>query len=40
MKQAGSHTVSFGAGLFASGIYIYRLQAGKLKFTRKITLLK
>ena len=40
MKQAGSHTVSFDAGNLASGIYIYRLQAGEQTFTRKMTLLK
>lgn len=40
MKQAGSYTVSFDAGTLASGIYIYRLQAGEQTFTRKMTLLK
>lgn len=40
MKPAGSYTLSFNADNLASGVYIYRLQAGNQSFTRKMTLLK
>ncbi|MCC5925637.1 MAG: T9SS type A sorting domain-containing protein [Bacteroidetes bacterium] len=38
---AGSHTVPFkAAGSLASGVYVYRLQAGGETITKKMTLLK
>lgn len=37
---AGSHTVTFDASMLASGIYLYRLQAGNNVFTRKMMLVK
>jgi hypothetical protein len=40
VMQAGSHTVSFNAENLSSGVYIYRLQAGSVVLTRKLTLLK
>ncbi|TVR12852.1 MAG: T9SS C-terminal target domain-containing protein [Balneolaceae bacterium] len=39
-QPAGTHNVSFDASNLASGIYIYRLQAGQLVLTRKMVLLK
>lgn len=39
-KSAGSYNVSWNAANLASGIYIYRLQAGANVFTRKMTLIK
>ncbi len=38
--RAGSYTYQFNANYLASGVYIYRLQAGDYTFTRKMTLLK
>ncbi|MCH8557657.1 MAG: T9SS type A sorting domain-containing protein [Balneolia bacterium] len=38
--SAGSHTVSFDAGSLASGMYIYRLQAGSHIETKKMMLVK
>ncbi|MCH8525419.1 MAG: T9SS type A sorting domain-containing protein, partial [Balneolales bacterium] len=37
---AGYHTVSFDGSRLASGVYIYRLQAGNTVMTRKLTLIK
>jgi hypothetical protein len=37
---AGIHTVTFNASGFASGVYVYRLEAGSQTFTRRMTLLK
>ena len=37
---AGVHTVSFDAGKLASGIYLYRLQAGNVMLHRKMTVVK
>jgi hypothetical protein len=39
-KHTGSYEVEFDAGMLASGIYLYRLQAGKYIETKKIVLLK
>lgn len=38
--QAGVHTVSFDARNLSSGVYVYRLQAGSVVLTRKLTLVK
>ena len=38
--EAGNHQVQFNAGNLASGMYIYRLQAGSHVFTNKLTLVK
>ncbi len=38
--SAGNHTVTFDATALASGIYLYRLQAGSNVFTKKMTLVK
>ncbi len=38
--QAGQHTVSFDATDLASGIYVYRLQAGSFTKTQKMMLVK
>jgi len=37
---AGAHTVSFDAGYLASGIYLYRLQAGSVMLHRKMTVVE
>lgn len=39
-RQAGSHTVSFDASRLASGVYVYRIQAGSFIATRQMTLIK
>ena len=39
-KVAGRHTVNFDAQNLASGMYIYRLQAGNSIITKKLTLIK
>ncbi|MEX0609551.1 MAG: FG-GAP-like repeat-containing protein [Balneolaceae bacterium] len=38
--EAGFHQVTFDARNLASGMYIYRLQAGNAVFTKKLTLIK
>lgn len=38
--NAGNHTVTFDAADLASGIYMYRLQAGNTVLTKKMTLVK
>ena len=38
--EAGYHQVPFDASNLASGMYIYRLQAGNQVFTKKLTLIK
>lgn len=39
-QQAGEHEVVWDASRVPSGIYFYRLDAGKYSYTRKMTLLK
>lgn len=38
--EAGSHQITFDGSNLASGLYIYRLQAGELTATGKMTLMK
>lgn len=38
--QAGTYSVQFDASNLASGVYLYQLEAGSFKATRKFTLLK
>jgi len=38
--NAGSHTVNFDASNLSSGVYVYRLQAGSVVMSRKLTLIK
>jgi len=39
-KAAGSHTVSFNASEFSSGMYIYRIQSIGFSQSRKMLLIK
>lgn len=39
-KEAGDYTVKFDASKFSSGLYIYKLTAGKFSETKKMLLLK
>jgi hypothetical protein len=39
-REAGYHEVKFDGSGFASGPYIYRIQAGEFVQTRKLLLLK
>ncbi len=38
--DAGKHSIKFNASNFASGVYIYRIEAGNFKANRKMVLLK
>jgi hypothetical protein len=40
LKQAGYHEVTFSAAGLASGVYLYRLDAGSFTTTRKMVVLK
>ncbi len=40
MQTPGQYTVNFNAKKFASGVYLYRLQAGNFIETKKLMLLK
>lgn len=39
-REAGAHTVTFDGARVASGVYIYRIQAGSFVQTRQMTLIK
>ena len=39
-REAGSHQATFDAGHLASGVYLYRLQAGDFVRTKKLTLIR
>ncbi len=39
-KSAGNYTVSFDASKLASGVYVYSIQAGDFKVSKKMMLLK
>jgi len=40
MMKAGSHSVTWDAGKYPSGVYIYKVKAGKYEKTMKMTLVK
>ncbi len=40
VQQAGAHEIQFQAGTLASGIYMYRLEAGNFTSTNKMILMK
>ena len=39
-KEAGNYEVEFNAGNLPSGVYFYRMKAGKFSKTRKFLLIK
>jgi hypothetical protein len=39
-RHAGTHNINFDAGHLSSGVYIYRLTAGNMVLTKKMTLIK
>jgi len=39
-ESSGRYSVRFDGGQEASGVYLYRLEAGKNELTRKLVLLK
>ena len=40
VQQAGTHEIQFQAGTLASGVYMYRLEAGNFTSTQKMILMK
>ncbi|MGA9116589.1 MAG: C25 family cysteine peptidase [Bacteroidota bacterium] len=40
VREAGHHTAVVQAGNLASGVYFYRMEAGRFSFTRKMVLLR
>ena len=40
LKSAGSHSVTWDASQYSSGIYFYKLTTGDIVFTKRMTLLK
>jgi hypothetical protein len=40
VQPAGRHTVTFDAGIHASGVYFYRMEAGDFSRVRKMVLIK
>jgi len=40
VQQAGAHEIQFQAGALASGVYMYRLEAGNFTSTQKMILMK
>jgi len=39
-QKAGNYEVSFDASNLTSGIYLYRLQSGKMNINKKMILIK
>ncbi len=39
-QTAGSHSITFNAGVLTSGVYFYRIEAGKFSQVRKLSLVK
>jgi hypothetical protein len=39
-KSAGSYSVNFDASLLASGVYMYKLQAGESSIVKKMLVVK
>ncbi|MCC6256038.1 MAG: T9SS type A sorting domain-containing protein, partial [Ignavibacteriaceae bacterium] len=39
-KAAGKYEINFNASNFASGVYIYKIQAGSFNSSKKLMLLK
>ena len=39
-QSAGSYSVEFNAGNFASGVYFYRIESGSFKDIKSMILLK
>jgi len=40
MQAPGAHTIRFDGSTLASGMYLYRLQAGKFTEVRKMVMVK
>jgi hypothetical protein len=40
LKEPGHHVATFDAGTLASGVYLYRLTAGKIVLTRRMLLVR